>query len=63
MSVLRRRDAGSRALSGEPDPRGDGLHEGKWLTLVVHHDDQRVRAEPFDGIELDLVVLWADLAP
>ncbi len=38
------------------------LHEGKWLTLAVHHDDQRVRAEPFDAIELDLAVLWADLA-
>jgi Uma2 family endonuclease len=34
----------------------------KWLTLAVHHDDQRVRAEPFDAIELDLSVLWADLA-
>jgi len=39
------------------------LHEGKWLTLGVHHDDQKVRAEPFDAIELDLAVLWADLAP
>jgi Uma2 family endonuclease len=38
------------------------LHEGKWLTLAVHRDDQRVRAEPFDAIELDLAVLWADLS-
>lgn len=38
------------------------LHEGKWLTVAVHHDDQRVRAEPFDAIELDLALLWADLA-
>jgi Uma2 family endonuclease len=34
-----------------------------WLTLAVHHDDQRVRAEPFDAIELALGVLWADLEP
>jgi len=38
------------------------LHEGKWLTLAVHRDDQRVRAEPFEAIELELAVLWADLA-
>ncbi len=37
------------------------LHEGRWLTLAVHRDDQRVRAEPFDAIELDLAVLWADI--
>ncbi len=28
----------------------------------VHQDDERVRAEPFDAIELDLAVLWSDLA-
>lgn len=39
------------------------LHEGKWLTLGVHSDDDRVRAEPFDAIELDLSRLWADLLP
>lgn len=37
------------------------LHEGKWLVIGVHQDDQRVRAEPFDAIELDLAVLWQDL--
>lgn len=37
------------------------LHEGMWLTIAVHRDDQRVRAEPFDAIELDLAVLWADI--
>lgn len=36
-------------------------HEGKWLTLAVHHGGLRVRAEPFDAIELDLSLLWADL--
>ncbi len=37
------------------------IHDGKWLTLAVHCDDARVRAEPFDAIELDLADLWADL--
>lgn len=37
------------------------LHEGKWLTLAVHRDDQHVRAAPFDALELDLGLLWADL--
>jgi Uma2 family endonuclease len=39
------------------------LHDGKWLTLAVHCDNAKVRAEPFDAIELDLAVLWADLEP
>jgi hypothetical protein len=26
-------------------------------------DDERVRAEPFDAIELDLALLWADVEP
>lgn len=39
------------------------LHEGKWLTLAVHRDDERVRAEPFDAVELELGVLWQDFAP
>jgi Uma2 family endonuclease len=38
------------------------IHDGKWLTLAVHCDDAKVRAEPFDAIELDLADLWADLA-
>jgi Uma2 family endonuclease len=37
--------------------------DDKWLTVAVHRDDQRVRAEPFDAVELDLAILWADLAP
>ena len=39
------------------------LTSDRWLTLAVHHDDQRVRAEPFDAIELDLAMVWADLGP
>ncbi len=37
------------------------LHDGKWLTLAVHTDDERVRAEPFDAIEIDLAILWSQL--
>lgn len=37
--------------------------EAGWLTVAIHHDDQRVRAEPFDAIELDLAVLWAEMPP
>jgi Uma2 family endonuclease len=37
------------------------LHDTRWLTVAVHSDDQRVRAEPFDAVELDLAVLWSDL--
>ncbi len=33
-----------------------------WLTLGVYREDARVRAEPFDAIELELAVLWADVA-
>jgi Uma2 family endonuclease len=35
--------------------------DDKWLTVGVYADDERVRAEPFEAIELDLADLWADL--
>lgn len=38
------------------------LYRGKWRSLAMHHDDERVRAEPFEAIEIDLALLWADLA-
>ena len=34
----------------------DGSH---WLLLAVHANDDKVRAMPFDAIELDLARLWA----
>lgn len=37
--------------------RREGAH---WLGVAVHRDEAVVRAEPFDAIELDLAVLWAD---
>jgi Uma2 family endonuclease len=35
--------------------------EGKWMIVGVHKGDDRIRAEPFDAIELELGVLWADV--
>ncbi|MCC6557048.1 MAG: Uma2 family endonuclease [Polyangiaceae bacterium] len=32
---------------------------GRWGSARVYRDDTRVRAEPFDAVELDLAVLWA----
>ncbi|WP_437576253.1 Uma2 family endonuclease [Sorangium sp. So ce887] len=31
----------------------------RWGPAVVHRDAARIRAEPFDAVELDLSVLWA----
>jgi Uma2 family endonuclease len=39
------------------------LRDGAWFGVAVHREAQRVRAEPFDAIELDLAMLWADVAP
>ena len=33
-------------------------HEKGWLLMGVFTEDQRVRAEPFDAIELVLEMLW-----
>lgn len=37
------------------------LHDGKWLSVSVYADDEKIRAEPFEAIELDLATLWSDL--
>ncbi len=37
------------------------LQAGRWVIPGVWRDDARVRAEPFDSIELELAVLWADV--
>ncbi|HEY5927467.1 MAG TPA: Uma2 family endonuclease [Kofleriaceae bacterium] len=37
------------------------LHEGHWLVVGTYRGSQRVRAEPFDAIELDLGAIWAYL--
>jgi hypothetical protein len=38
------------------------LRGGAWTLLATHKDADRARIEPFDAIELDLGVLWADVA-
>ncbi|MEZ4374360.1 MAG: Uma2 family endonuclease [Polyangiaceae bacterium] len=37
------------------------LENGRWSIVAVHQQDERIRAEPFEAIELDLSVLWADV--
>jgi Uma2 family endonuclease len=37
------------------------LGEDGWTVRGAWRDDARVRAEPFDAIELELAVLWADV--
>lgn len=34
-----------------------------WLLVAVHSGGAKVRAEPFDAIELDLGTLWVDVVP
>jgi Uma2 family endonuclease len=38
------------------------LQDGRWLTLAVYKDADKARIEPFDAIEFDLALLWADVA-
>jgi hypothetical protein len=37
--------------------------EGRWLVVGLHAEAEKVRAEPFDAIELDLARLWRAPAP
>ena len=39
------------------------LEGDKYLIVATHADEERVRAEPFEAIELDLAILWADVEP
>ena len=36
---------------------------GEWTSLGVFTDDDKVRAEPFEAFELELSILWQDVAP
>jgi Uma2 family endonuclease len=36
------------------------LEAGRWMLLGAHGENEVVRAEPFEAIELDLATLWAD---
>jgi Uma2 family endonuclease len=35
------------------------LEGGHWVLLETYEDDARVRAEPFDAVELDLATVWS----
>ena len=37
------------------------LEAGHWLLLGAHADAARVRAEPFDAIEIELFRLWGSV--
>jgi hypothetical protein len=37
------------------------LVEGKWLQLGVFGTDEKVRAEPFEAVEIDLAEWWEGL--
>jgi Uma2 family endonuclease len=39
------------------------LVDAHWSLLATFSDEERVRAEPFEAIELDLGLLWADVEP
>lgn len=36
------------------------LTESRWLLLATHAGAARVRAEPFEAVELDLALLWGE---
>lgn len=36
------------------------LENGRWTIIAVHGDDEVVRPEPFDAIELSLASLWVE---
>jgi Uma2 family endonuclease len=36
---------------------------GRWVLLSSHGADEKVRAEPFDALELDLALLWDAVEP
>jgi Uma2 family endonuclease len=70
LEVMRRHeDAPSHTKTASPPgnaapaPRQDAGDPVHWLTIAVHTDDEIVRAEPFDAIELDLGAWWRDIAP
>jgi len=37
------------------------LHEGRWLLIGTYQGEDKVRAEPFEAVEIDLSMIWSDL--
>lgn len=38
------------------------LYRRRWQAVATHHDHERIRAEPFEALEIDLSLLWRRLA-
>jgi hypothetical protein len=36
------------------------LHQGDWLIVGIHKSEDKVRAEPFEAIEIDLSLIWEE---
>ncbi|MEM9455583.1 MAG: Uma2 family endonuclease [Myxococcota bacterium] len=61
MDIYLREQVGHAWLI-DPDARTLEVYrhgESLWHRLAVHREDARVRAEPFDAVELALGLLWA----
>lgn len=39
------------------------LEAGSWVIVGAHQEDEKVRAEPFDAVEIDLAQLWGKVLP
>jgi Uma2 family endonuclease len=50
------------------DPEGQTLevlrrHDDAWLIVATHGQDDKVRAVPFEAVELDLSLIWSEVTP
>jgi Uma2 family endonuclease len=36
------------------------LQESRWMIAAVHENEDKVRAEPFEAVEIDLSLIWGD---
>jgi len=39
------------------------LHQTGWFIVGIHKDEDKVRAEPFEAVEIDLSLIWGELPP
>ena len=39
------------------------LESGSWVIVSAYQEDEKVRAEPFDAVEIDLAQLWGEYLP
>jgi Uma2 family endonuclease len=39
------------------------LHQAGWFIVGIHKDEDKVRAEPFEAVEIDLSLIWGELPP